>query len=83
MLTVYLIMCDVCGMQYVGLTNNARSRMNGPKSDYPRFLIGDFSKSATSAPYSHIKSHDVKILKFQILEILGNEGIDILKTVAN
>ena len=39
---VYVIMCDVCGMQYVGQTNNIRSRMNGHKSDYQRFLNGDF-----------------------------------------
>ena len=39
---VYAIMCDVCGMQYVGQTNNIRSRMNGHKSDYRRSLNGDF-----------------------------------------
>ena len=72
---VYVIMCDVCGMQYVGQTNNIRSRMNGHKSDYRRFLNGDFYKSDTSSLYSHLKSHDVKILKFQILEILENEGL--------
>ena len=67
-------MCDVCGMQYVGQTNNIRSRMNGHKSDYRRFLYGDFSKSDTSSLYCHLKSHNVKIFKFQILEILENEG---------
>ena len=39
---VYVIMCDVCGMQYVGQTNNIRLRMNGHKSDYLKFLNGDF-----------------------------------------
>ena len=39
---VYVIMCDVCGMQYVGQTNNIRLRMNGHKSDYRGFLNGDF-----------------------------------------
>ena len=29
MWAVYVIMCDVCGMQYVGQTNNIRLRMNG------------------------------------------------------
>ena len=71
---VYVIMCDVCAMQYVGQTNNIRLRMNGHKSDYRRFHNGDFSKSDTSSLYRHIKSHDVIILKFQILEILENEG---------
>ena len=52
-LAVYVIMCDACGMQYVGQTNNIRSRMNGHKSDYRRFLNGDFSKSDTSSLYSH------------------------------
>ena len=66
-------MCDVCGLQYVGQTNNIRLRMNGHKSDYRKFLNGDFSKSDTSSLYSHLKSHDVNILKFQILEILENE----------
>ena len=61
-------------MQYVGLTNNIRLRMNGHKSDYRRFLNGDFSKSDTSSLYSQLKSHDVKIFKFQILEILENEA---------
>ena len=44
---VYVITCDACGMQYVGQTNNVRSRMNGHISDYRRFLNGDFSKSDT------------------------------------
>ena len=76
---VYVIMCDVCGMQYVGQTNNIKLRMNGHKSDNRKFLNGDFSKSDTSSLYSHIKSHDVKILKFQILEILENEGLKYTK----
>ena len=76
-------MCDVCGMQYVGQTNNIRLRMNGHKSDYQKFLNGDFSKSDTSSLYSHLKSHDVKIFKFQILEILENEGFKLPKTFDN
>ena len=67
--------CDACGMQYVGQTNNIRSRMNGHKSEYRRLLNGDFSKSDASSLYRHLKSHDVKILKFQLLEILENEGL--------
>ena len=78
---VYVIMCDVCGMQYVGQTNNIRLRMNGHKSDYRKFLNGDFSKSDTSSLYSHLKSHDVKIFKFQILEILDNEGFRYTKDI--
>ena len=35
---VYAIMCDACGMQYVGQTNNNRSHKNGHKSYYRRFL---------------------------------------------
>ena len=67
-------MCDACGMQYVGQTNNIRSRMNGHESDYQRFLNGDFSKSDTSSLHCHLKSHDVKLLKFQICEILEYEN---------
>ena len=63
----YVIMCDVCGMQYVGETNNVRSRINGHKSDYQRFLNEDFSNSDTSSPYSHLGSHDAKTFMFQIL----------------
>ena len=74
-------MCDVCGMQYVGQTNNIRLRMNGHKSDYRRFLNGDFSKSDTSSLYSHLKSHDVKIFKFQILQILENEAFKFTKDI--
>ena len=51
---VYLIMGDVCGMQYIGKTHNIRSCMNGHKSHCQRFLNGDFSKSDTSALYSHL-----------------------------
>ena len=51
---VYVIMCDVCGLQYVGQTNDIRSHMNGHKSDYKRFLNGDFSKSDTSSLFSHL-----------------------------
>ena len=68
-------------MQYVGQTNNIRLRMNGHKSDYRKFPNGDFSKSGTSSLYSHLKSHDVKILKFQILEILENEGFIYTKDI--
>ena len=60
-------MFGICGMQYV------RSHMNGHKSDYRRFLNGDVSKSYTSSLHSHLKSYDVKIFKFQIMEILENE----------
>ena len=67
-------MCDVCGMQYVGQANNIRLRMNGHISDYRKCLNVDFSKSDTSSLYSHLVSHDVIIFKFQILEILENEG---------
>ena len=76
---VYVIMCDAYGMQYVGQTNNVRSRMNGHKSDYLIFLHVDFSKSDTSAIYSHLKSHHVNIYKFQILLILENEGLKYTK----
>ena len=69
---VYVIMCDVCGMQYVGQTNNIRLRMNGHKSDYGGFLNGDFSKSDTSSLCSNLISHYVKIFKFQILGIHEN-----------
>ena len=64
-----MIMCDVCVMQYVGQTNNIRSRMNGHKSVYRTFLNGDFSKSDTSSLYSHLTYYDVKILKFQVLKM--------------
>ena len=74
-------MCDVCGMQYVCQTNSIRSRMDGHKSDYRNFLNGDFSKSDTSSLYSHIKSHDVKIFKFQILDILENESFKYTKDI--
>ena len=80
-LAVYVIMCDVYGMQYVGQTNNIRSRMNGHRSDYRRFLNGDFSKLDTSSLYSHLKSHDVKVIKFQILEIFENEGFKYTKDI--
>ena len=74
-------MCDVCGMQYVGLTNNIRSRINGHKSDYRRFLNGEFSKSDNSSLYSHLKSNDVKIFMFQILEILENDCFKYTKDI--
>ena len=54
-------MCDVCGMQYVGQTNNNILNMSGHNSDYRRFLNVDFSKSDTSSLQSHLRSHDVKI----------------------
>ena len=78
---VYVIMYDVCGVQYVGQTNNIRLHMNGHKSDYRKFLNGDFSKSDNSSLYSHVKSHDVKILKFQILEILENQDFKHTKDI--
>ena len=55
--------------------------MNGHRSDYRRFLNGDSYESDTSSLYSHLKSHDVKILKFQILEILENEGLKYIKDI--
>ena len=44
-------------------------------------LNGDFPKSDTSSLHSHLKSHDVKIFKFQILEILENEGFKYTKHI--
>ena len=49
--------------------------MNGHRSNYQRFLNGDFSKSDTSALYSHLKSDNVEIFKFQIFEVPTTEGI--------
>ena len=63
MWAAYMIMCNVCGMRYVGQTNNVRSRMNGHKSHYRRFHNGDFSILDTSALCRHIKSHRVEIFK--------------------
>ena len=71
---MYVIICYVCGMQYVCQTSNIRSRMNGHISDYRRFLNGDFSKSDTSSPCSHFTALVVNIFKFQMLEILENDG---------
>ena len=68
-------------MQYVSQTNNIRSHMNGHKSDYRRFLNWYFSKSDTSSLYSHLKYHDVKIFKFQILEVLENDGFKYTKDI--
>ena len=39
---VYVIMCDVCGMQYVGQANNNRFRMNGHKQTIDDYLMGIF-----------------------------------------
>ena len=55
--------------------------MYGHKSEYRKFLNGDFFNYQTSSLYSHIKSHDVKIFKFQILEILENEGFNVTKDI--
>ena len=74
---VHVIMCDVCGMQYVGQTNNIRLRMNRHKSDYRIFLNGDFSKSDTSSPYSKYNLMMLifssakywKFLKMKVLDI--------------
>ena len=81
---VYVIMCDVCGMQHVGQTNNVRLRMNGHKSDYRKFLNGDFSKLDTSSLYSQLKSHDVEIFKFHIYwKFLKMKVLNIPKTFDN
>ena len=63
------------------LTTIRNGIMNGHKSDYRRFFNGDFSKSDTSSLYRHVKSHDLKIFKFQILEILENEGFKYTKDI--
>ena len=48
--------------------------MDGHISDCRRVLNGNISNSDTSAPSSHIQSHDVEFVKFKILEILENDG---------
>ena len=48
--------------------------MNGHKSDYRRFLNGEFYKSDASSLYRHIGFNDGKIVNFQILEALENES---------
>ena len=68
-----MIMCDICGIYNVGQTSNVRSLMNGHKSDYRRFLNGDFLNQILHS-FSHLKSQEIKILKLQILEILETEG---------
>ena len=43
--------------------------------------LHDISQSDTSSLYSHLKSQDVKIFKFQMLEILENEGFKYIKDI--
>ena len=80
---VYVIMCDVCGMQYIVQTSNIRLRMNGHISDYRRFINGDFSKSDTSSHYSHLKSHDLKFSSSKYWKFLKMKVLNILQTFAN
>ena len=76
----FVIMCDACGMQYVGQTNNVKSRINGHKSGYRSFLNGDFSKSNTLVLYSNVRFHHVKILNSKFFKM---KVLNIIKTVAN
>ena len=73
-------MYDVCGIQYVGQTNNVRSHMNGKKSNYRKFLNADFSKSDISVIYNLMmfKFSISKYCKFLKMKILN-----IIKTFAN
>ena len=80
---VYVIMCDVCGMQYVGQTNNIRSRMNGHKSNYQWFLNGYFSTSDTSALCSHLNLMTLKFSSSKYWKSLKMKVLYIIKTVAN
>ena len=77
------VIWDVCDIRYVGQTSNVRSQMNGHKSDYRGFLNGNFYKSESSALCSHLKSHDVEMLKFNILEVHDMKLSITIKIFAN
>ena len=65
------------------MMNVHRSRMNGHRSDYQRFLNGIFFLSDDSVLYRLLKSHGAAIFKFHILEVLATEGFTYRTTVAN
>ena len=78
---VYMIMCDVCGLKYVGQTNNIRSRMNGHKSDYRRFLNVFFQNKIF---HLFTVIYNLMMLKFsssKYWKFLKNEGFKYTKDI--
>ena len=67
---IYCLSCKHCGMQYVGMTNDFRIRMNIHKSDF-RLYSGnkDHSKYTTTCKlYDHLLEHNQTDFNVMILE---------------
>ena len=69
---VYCLICAHCGLQYIGLTNNLRLRINGHRSALRNHNTAcpaksDFTED-TKRLYQHLKEHDQSEFKVVILE---------------
>ncbi|KAJ8039742.1 hypothetical protein HOLleu_13841 [Holothuria leucospilota] len=65
---VYVIQCPVCNLQYVGQSNNFRSRMNGHKSDFRLYAAGKLSKMDNKLLYDHLIHHNLDYFHVYIVD---------------
>lgn len=67
---VYVIQCPICNVQYVGQSNNCRSRMNGHKSDFRLYTAGKLTKMDNKLLYDHLLYHNLDYFHVQIVDTL-------------
>ena len=65
---IYVISCPHCQLQYVGQTNNFRTRMNGHKSDFRKYRDGDADKTEVKVLYAHLTAHNQSKFNVQIVD---------------
>ena len=51
--------CPICKQQYVGQSNNLRTRMNGHNSDLRLYAAGKINKMDNKLLYDHLIYHNI------------------------
>ena len=67
---VYVIQCPICNLQYVGQSNNFRSRMNGHKSDFRLYAAGNLNKMDNKLLYDHLIQHNLDYFHVCIVDFV-------------
>ena len=67
---IYVIQCPICFLQYVGQSNNFRSRMNGHKSDFRLYAAGKLNKMDYKLLYDHLILHKLDYFHVHIVDTL-------------
>ena len=60
---IHVIFCPICKPQYVGQSNNFRTRTNGHKSYFRLYAVGKINKMDNKLLYDHLIYHNIDYIQ--------------------